>query len=167
MSRIVTVLRLGRKGYEENSDRSRGTSTARGPDPGGLAAFRAGARLARGGTITRGVDPSHQERMRHGPRGDGARRRRRANRWVRRGRVRCARTLSRDGLAKVGFVKGAGSVSAAEPRQTSNGSSYHTDGLRAVLVFGGKAVSLAEIDFFDWERPIDHDRRQLAAAPAP
>jgi LssY C-terminus len=61
-------------------------------------------------------------------------------------------------LAKIGFVKGASSVSAAEP----DGSSYHTDGLRAVLVFGGKAVSLAEVDFFDWERLVDYSRRQLA-----
>jgi hypothetical protein len=60
-------------------------------------------------------------------------------------------------LAKIGFVKGASSVSAAEP----DGSSYHTDGLRAVLVFGGKAVSLAEVDFFDWERLVDY-RHQVA-----
>ena len=57
-------------------------------------------------------------------------------------------------LAKIGFVKGAGSVRAAEPGQTLDGSSYHTDGLRAVLVFGGNAVSLAEVDFFDWERLV-------------
>jgi hypothetical protein len=62
-------------------------------------------------------------------------------------------------LARVGFVKGAGSVSAAEPRQTPDGSSYHTDGLRAVLMFGGEAVSLAEVDFFDWERLVDHYRQ--------
>ena len=62
-------------------------------------------------------------------------------------------------LAKIGFVKGAGSVSAAGARPTPDRSSYHTDGLRAVLVFGGNAVSLAEVDFFDWERLVDHYRR--------
>jgi hypothetical protein len=62
-------------------------------------------------------------------------------------------------LAKIGFVKGAGSIGAAEPGQTPDGSSCHTDGLRAVLVFGGEAVSLAEVDFFDWERVIDYYRR--------
>ena len=67
-------------------------------------------------------------------------------------------------LAKIGFVKGAGRVSAAEPGQTPDGSSYHTDGLRAVLVFGGNAVSLAEVDFFDWERLVDHYRRQVATS---
>jgi hypothetical protein len=59
-------------------------------------------------------------------------------------------------LAKVGFVKGAGGVSAAEPGGAPDGSSYRTDGLRAVLVFGGEAVSLAEVDFFDWERLVDY-----------
>jgi hypothetical protein len=70
-------------------------------------------------------------------------------------------------LAKVGFVKGAGSVSAAAPRQVPDGSHYHTDGLRAVLLFGRDAVSLAEIDFFDWERLVDHYRPQVAGATTP
>ena len=63
-------------------------------------------------------------------------------------------------LAKIGVVKGAGGLSAAEPGQTSDGWSYHTDGLRTVLVFGGNAVSLAEVDFFDWERLVDHYGQQ-------
>ena len=62
-------------------------------------------------------------------------------------------------LAKVGFVKGAGDMSAAEPRQLPDRSSYRTDGLRAVLLFGPDPVSLAEIDFFDWERLVDHSRQ--------
>lgn len=70
-------------------------------------------------------------------------------------------------LAKVGFVKGAGSVSAAEVRQTPAGSSYHTDGLRAVLLFGQDAVSLAEIDFFDWERLADHYRQKVDTSETP
>jgi hypothetical protein len=64
-------------------------------------------------------------------------------------------------VAKIGFVKGADSDSAATA-QTPDGPSYHSDGLRAVLVFGGKAMSLAEIDFFDWERLADF-RRQAAS----
>jgi hypothetical protein len=70
-------------------------------------------------------------------------------------------------LAKIGFVKGAGSASPAKPGQTPDGSSYHTDGLRAVLVFGGKAVSLAEVDFFDWERLAEHQPAQTDALRAP
>ena len=52
-------------------------------------------------------------------------------------------------LAKLGFVKGAVPPDGAS-------SSYRTDGLRTVLVFGSNAVSLAEVDFFDWERLVDH-----------
>jgi hypothetical protein len=52
-------------------------------------------------------------------------------------------------LAKIGFVKGA----------ANGGSAYRTDGLRAVLVFGGNAVSLAEIDFLGWESLLDQERR--------
>jgi hypothetical protein len=44
-------------------------------------------------------------------------------------------------------------MSAAEARQTPADSPYRTDGLRAVLMFGEDTVSLAEIDFFDWEPP--------------
>jgi hypothetical protein len=64
-------------------------------------------------------------------------------------------------LAKIGFVKGASSVSGPGPRPPPDGASYRTDGLRAVLVFGGKTVSLAEVDFFAWERLVDY-RHQVA-----
>jgi hypothetical protein len=57
-------------------------------------------------------------------------------------------------LVKVGFVKGAGSGSAAEFQRSRDDWHYQTDGLRAVLVFGGKSVSLGEVQFFDWERPV-------------
>jgi hypothetical protein len=67
-------------------------------------------------------------------------------------------------LAKVGFVKGAGSARAAEPGQTLDGSSYRTDRLRAVLVFEGDAVSLAEVDFLDWERLADHRDQTVDAS---
>jgi LssY C-terminus len=67
------------------------------------------------------------------------------------------------GLARVGFVKGAGSMSATEAGQAPDRSSYHTDGLRAVLVFGSETLSLSEIDFFDWERLADY-RSAVASA---
>jgi hypothetical protein len=70
-------------------------------------------------------------------------------------------------LAKIGFVMGAGRVSAVEPGQTPDGSSYRTDGLRSVLVFGRQAVSLADVDFFDWERLVDHNPRRVDSATAP
>ena len=54
-----------------------------------------------------------------------------------------------------------GRVAASEPRETPEGSSYHTDGLRAVMVFANEAVSLAEVDFFDWERLVDDQGQKL------
>ena len=65
-------------------------------------------------------------------------------------------------LAKVGFVKGVGKVLASNPRATFRGGTYHTDGLRAVLHFAHEGVSLAEIEFFPWERLADHYRKQLS-----
>ena len=53
-------------------------------------------------------------------------------------------------VARLGFVKGGGPVPAENPRETSDGSRYHTDGLRAVMVFKDETISLSEIDFFPW-----------------
>ena len=70
-------------------------------------------------------------------------------------------------LAKVGFVKGAGSVSAAGPRPTSDAASYHTDGLRAVMLFDRRPVALSQIQFFDWERIVDPPGQTIEASTAP
>jgi hypothetical protein len=64
-------------------------------------------------------------------------------------------------MSKIGFVKGAGRVDARRQDEATDGFRYHTDGLRAVIDFGGKDVSLAQVDFFDWERLIDHYRQQI------
>jgi muconolactone delta-isomerase len=56
-------------------------------------------------------------------------------------------------VTKFGFVDGGGQVRAAEPRKMSDGSSYPTDGLRAVVVFDRRPVALSQIQLFDWERP--------------
>jgi hypothetical protein len=62
-------------------------------------------------------------------------------------------------LVKMGFVKGVGSVMASIPRKIPSGATYHTDGLRAVLMFERRPVSLSEIEFFGWERLVDHYRQ--------
>jgi hypothetical protein len=56
-------------------------------------------------------------------------------------------------LAKIGFVKTFAQGAAPDD------ATYWTDGLRAVLLFTGEPVSLAEIDFFDWERLADYHRK--------
>jgi hypothetical protein len=54
-------------------------------------------------------------------------------------------------VAKLGFVNGVGRVTAAALRTTPDGSRYHTDGLRAVMVFRDETISLSQIELFDWE----------------
>jgi len=61
-------------------------------------------------------------------------------------------------LAALGFVKGAGQVHPQEPGSAPGEGSYRTDGLRAVLFFEERPVSLSEIRFVDWERPADYYR---------
>ena len=56
--------------------------------------------------------------------------------------------------------KGVGLVRASQPRVTTTGSAYYTDGLRAVFMFEDREISLSEIGFFEWERLIDHHRKQ-------
>jgi hypothetical protein len=62
-------------------------------------------------------------------------------------------------LVKIGFVKAMDKVPASKPRKTTSGSSYHTDGLRAVLMFAGENIGLSGIKFFDWERLSDYRRQ--------
>jgi hypothetical protein len=62
-------------------------------------------------------------------------------------------------LVKMGFVKGVGRIMASTPRKIPNGATYHTDGLRAVLIFEKRPVSLSEIQFLDWERLVDYYRQ--------
>lgn len=67
--------------------------------------------------------------------------------------------LYSQGVVKIGFVEGARPRSGIEAPSTQAFSG--NDGLRAVLVFSQEAVSLADIDFFDWERLVDHARQTL------
>jgi len=64
-------------------------------------------------------------------------------------------------LVKMGFVKGVGRVIASIPQKLPSGATYHTDGLRAVLMFEQRPVSLSEIEFLGWERLVDHYGQQF------
>jgi hypothetical protein len=60
-------------------------------------------------------------------------------------------------LIKIGYVKGSGRSQPTQTNATSKGAvHYITDGLRVVLVFAQRPASLADIDFFDWERLADY-----------
>jgi hypothetical protein len=58
------------------------------------------------------------------------------------------------GLMKFGYVKGVGSASITQPRQTFNNHPYFTDGYRLVLWVSNKPVSFSDVENLDWERPI-------------
>jgi hypothetical protein len=62
-------------------------------------------------------------------------------------------------VTEVGFVKGVGAVARSSPRTTPGGSTFYTDGLRAVLIFDSQPVSLTEIEFMGWERLTDRYRQ--------
>ncbi|HBX42370.1 MAG TPA: hypothetical protein DEH27_00480 [Deltaproteobacteria bacterium] len=64
-------------------------------------------------------------------------------------------------LARIGFVQGVGQVKASAPRTIPGVGSYHTDGLRAVLFIEERPFHLSEIGFLDWERLVDHYRKQV------
>jgi hypothetical protein len=64
-------------------------------------------------------------------------------------------------LVKLGFVKGVGRVTDLNPRKTSSAGTYHTDGLRAVLFFERKPISISQLQFLEWERLADYYRKQI------
>jgi hypothetical protein len=55
------------------------------------------------------------------------------------------------GLEQLGFVTGVGEASEASPRTVFNGAHYYTDGLRAVLRFASRPLSLSDVEMLDWE----------------
>jgi hypothetical protein len=57
------------------------------------------------------------------------------------------------GLAKAAYVKGVGPASIGKPRNNLTGDPYFTDGFRAVMWLSSTPVSIADIEFLDWERP--------------
>ncbi len=60
-------------------------------------------------------------------------------------------------LVKIGHVKSSGHSQSSQTDATPKGGvHYVTDGLRVVFVFAQRPTSLADIDFFDWERLVDY-----------
>jgi len=54
------------------------------------------------------------------------------------------------GLEKLGFVHGVGEADEASPRSTFDGAAYYTDGLRAVLFFATRPLSMADVELLEW-----------------
>ena len=56
-------------------------------------------------------------------------------------------------LIQFGFARGIEPATENRPHRNLTGDPYFTDGLRAVLVFERRPVSLDEVEVFEWERP--------------
>ena len=55
------------------------------------------------------------------------------------------------GLQKIAFVSGVGATEPGESRGSLGGASYQTDGLRTVLFFVTRPLSLSDIEILDWD----------------
>jgi hypothetical protein len=54
------------------------------------------------------------------------------------------------GLEKLAFISGVGATSPGELRDSLDGTSYYTDGLRAVLFLVTRPLSLSDLQILDW-----------------
>ncbi|HEY5780955.1 MAG TPA: LssY C-terminal domain-containing protein [Lysobacter sp.] len=54
------------------------------------------------------------------------------------------------GLEKLGFVTGVGEATEQSPRGAFEGARYYTDGLRAVMYFATRPLSLSDVEILDW-----------------
>jgi hypothetical protein len=59
------------------------------------------------------------------------------------------------GLEKLGFVTGVGKVSDAQPATALHDTRYHTNGMRAVLFFATRPLSLNDVEFLQWVPYLD------------
>ncbi len=58
------------------------------------------------------------------------------------------------GLERIGFVRGVGATPSNQPQGLSHDAAYFTDGLRAVLFFATRPLTLSSVHVLDWERPL-------------
>jgi hypothetical protein len=58
-------------------------------------------------------------------------------------------------VSRFGFVRGVGESSMPNPRMNLTGDPYVTDGLRLVLFLGEPRRTFDQIQFLEWERPLD------------
>src|SRR5262245_3119630 len=56
-------------------------------------------------------------------------------------------------VARLGWVSGVGAAPPWHPRVMADGTTFFTDGLRAVMFLSTEALGLDEIEFLDWETP--------------
>jgi hypothetical protein len=66
------------------------------------------------------------------------------------------------GLAQLGFVAGVGLATVDQPRHSLAGTTYHTDGLRAVMFFATRPLALSDVRLLDWVPYLE--RREIGTA---
>jgi hypothetical protein len=57
------------------------------------------------------------------------------------------------GLLRFGYVEGVGSSTMLEPRKNLRGNPFFTDGYRLIVWLSGRAISLKDVEFVEWELP--------------
>ena len=70
------------------------------------------------------------------------------------------------GLAQLGYVGGVGTVPGTLTENTDSASRYHTDGLRAVLFFVTRPLTLSDIEILDWAPVLEQSVTEAAARNA-
>jgi hypothetical protein len=58
-------------------------------------------------------------------------------------------------LAAIAYVQGVGAAARDAPRANLTGDAYFTDGLRLVLFISDKPTDGAEVDYIEWEAPVE------------
>jgi hypothetical protein len=63
--------------------------------------------------------------------------------------------LASQSLGAFAYVSGVGAALRDAPRANLTGDPYFTDGLRLVLFLGDKPIDIAEVDYIEWEVPVE------------
>ncbi len=66
------------------------------------------------------------------------------------------------GLEALAFASGVGAAPRTHPRSIDDGSSYFTDGLRAVLFIGTRPRAFSEVEILDWVPVLRESAAQAA-----
>lgn len=68
------------------------------------------------------------------------------------------------GLQKLGYATGAGEGPCSGLPDKSNEMRYHTDGLRAVLFFATRPLSLGDVEVLDWVPYLERREREAISS---
>ena len=60
-------------------------------------------------------------------------------------------------VARLGWVQGVGASPPWRSRTMADGTTFYTDGLRAVMLLSTEALGLDEIEFLHWDTPPASD----------